>query len=87
MIDKVEFTAKNLTSNAGVLLLLNYTEEQRILQAIDEMLVFDNKSTEAIKMKHLKTLICGGFVGADKLERFLLLIAQQSMLKEIMKEP
>ena len=27
MIDKVEFTAKNLTSNAGVLLLLNYTEE------------------------------------------------------------
>ena len=35
------------------------------------MLVFDNKSTEAIKMNHLKTLICGGFVGADKLERFL----------------
>ena len=30
MIDKVEFTAKNLTSNAGVLLLLNYTEKQRI---------------------------------------------------------
>jgi len=30
MIDKIEFTAKNLTSNAGALLLLNYTEEQRI---------------------------------------------------------
>ena len=73
MIDKIEFTAKNLTSNAGVLLLLNYTEEQRIFQAIDEMLVFDNKRTEAIKMNQLKTLICGGFVGADKLERFLLL--------------
>jgi len=29
------------------------------------LLVFDNKSTEAIKMNHLKTLICGGFVGAD----------------------
>jgi len=27
-------------------------------------LVFDNKSTEAIKMNYLKTLICGGFVGA-----------------------
>ena len=26
-------------------------------------------------MNHLKTLICGGFVGADKLERFLLLKA------------
>jgi hypothetical protein len=29
------------------------------------MLVFDNKSTEAIKMNHLKTLICGGFVGVE----------------------
>ena len=64
MIDKIEFTAKNLTSNAGVLLLLNYTEEQRIFQELDEMLVFDNKSTEAIKMNYLKTLICGGLVGA-----------------------
>jgi len=73
MINKVEFTAKNLTSNAGVLLLLNYTEEQKIFQELNENLVFDNKSTEEIKMNHLKTLICGGFIGADKLERFLLL--------------
>ena len=87
MIDKVEFTAKNLTSNAGVLLIFNYTEEQRIFQELDEMLVFDNESTEAIKMNYLKTLICGGFVGADKLERFLLLKAEQLMLKEIRKEP
>jgi hypothetical protein len=50
------------------------------------MLVFDNKSTEAIKMNHLKTLICGGFVGADKLERFLSLKAEWSMLKGIRKE-
>ena len=81
MINKIEFTAKNLTSNAGVLLLLNYTEEQRIFQDFDEMLVFDNKSTEAIKMNHLKTLICGGFVGVDKLERFLLLKADP-LIKE-----
>ena len=73
MIDKVEFTAKNLTSNAGVLLLLNYTEEQKIFQDLDEMLFFENKSTEGIKMNHLKTLMCGGFVGVDKLERFNLL--------------
>jgi len=45
------------------------------------MLVFDNKSTEAIKMNHLKTLICSGFVGADKLERFLLLKADP-LIKE-----
>lgn len=62
MIDKIEFTAKNLTSNAGVLLLLNYTEEQRIFQELDKMLVFDNKSTEEIKMNHLKTLICGNVI-------------------------
>jgi len=46
MIDKIEFTATNLTSNAGVLLLLNYTEEQRTFQAIAEILVFDNESTK-----------------------------------------
>jgi len=73
MIDKVEFTAKNLTSNAGVLPLLNYTDEQGIFQDLDEMLIFGNKSTEEIKMNHLKALICGGFIGANKLERFLLL--------------
>ena len=79
MIDKIEFTAKNLTSNAGVLLLLNYTEEEGIFQELDKTLAFDNKSTEEIKMNHLKTLICGGFVGADKLERFLLLKADPLM--------
>jgi len=37
MIDKIEFTAKNITSNAVVLLLLNYTAEQRIFQELDEI--------------------------------------------------
>ena len=73
MINNVEFTAKNLTSNAGVLPLLNYTENQGIFQDLDEILFFENRSTEAIKMNHIKTLMCGGFVGVDKLERFLLL--------------
>ena len=73
MIDKIEFIAKNLTSKPGILLLLNYTNEQGIFQALDEILLFDNESTEDIKMNHLKTLICGGFVGVDKLDRFLLL--------------
>ena len=72
MINKIEFTAKNLTSNAGVLLLLNYTEEQRIFQDLNEMLFFESKSTEAIKMNHLKTIMCGGFVGVDKLDRLKL---------------
>jgi hypothetical protein len=38
-------------------------------------------------MNYLKTLICNGLVGADKLESFLLLKAEQSMLKGIRKEP
>lgn len=73
MINNIEFTAKNLTSNAGVLPLLKYTEEQNIFQEINEKLLFENSSTEKIKMNHIKTLLCGGFVGADKLERFYLL--------------
>lgn len=73
MINKIEFTAKNLTSNAGILPLLNYTEEQEIFQDINENLFFENKSTEEIKMNHIKTIICGGFIGVDKLSRFTLL--------------
>ena len=44
MIDKIEFTAKNLTSNAGVLLLLNYSNEPGIFQALDEILVLTIKA-------------------------------------------
>lgn len=58
-----------------------------MFQAITEILVFNNESTEEIKMNHLKTLICGGLVGENKLERSLLLKAEQLMLKEIRKEP
>ena len=35
------------------------------------MLTFENEHTEKIKMNHLKTLVVGGFIGIDKLERFL----------------
>ena len=82
MIAKIEFIAKNLTSNAGVLLLLNYTNEPGIFQALDEILVFDNKSTKDIKMNHLKTLICGGFVGVfdNHPESFVRKYAQRVLL-------
>ena len=73
MIDRIEFTAKNLKSNVVVLLLLNHTNEQGMFQTLDEILVFNNKSTEDKKINHLKTLICVGFVGVGKLDRFLLL--------------
>jgi len=62
MINKVKSTAKNLTSNAGFLLQFNYTEEQKICQDLNEIFLFENKSTESIKMNHIKTLMYGRFV-------------------------
>ncbi len=40
---------------------------------IDHSLVFDNASTNKIKMNHIKTMLCGNFIGIDKLERLKLL--------------
>ena len=36
---------------------------------IDHDLVFENASTNIIKMSHIKTMLCGNFIGTDKLER------------------
>jgi len=57
MIDKIEFIAKNLTSNAGFCYSLIIQRNKGYFKPFDEMLVFNNKSTEEIKMNHLKTLI------------------------------
>jgi len=81
MINDIQFTEKNLTSYAGVLPLLNYTNDEGIFQVLDEVLQFENISTEKIKMNHLKSLICGGFIGLDKLDRFLL-IRDDRLIKE-----
>jgi len=81
MINDVQFTEKNLTSYAGVLPLLNYTNEEGIFQVLDEMLLFENASTEKIKMNHLKSLICAGFIGLDRLDRFLQ-IREDRLIKE-----
>ena len=81
MINDVQFTEKNLTSYAGVLPLLNYTNEEGIFQVLNEMLIFENASTEKIKMNHLKSLICAGFIGLDRLDRFLQ-IREDRLIKE-----
>ncbi len=73
MISKIEFSAKNLTSNAGLFLLLEHANKHRIFDLIDRDLVFDNASTNKIKINHIKTMLCGNFVGIDKLERLKLL--------------
>ena len=35
--------------------------------------MFDNESTNKIKMNHIKTMLCGHFIGIEKLERLKLL--------------
>jgi hypothetical protein len=73
VINKIEFSAKNLISNAGLLLLLEHASKNEIFYLIDHDLVFENASTNKIKMNHIKTMLCGNFVGIDKLERLKLL--------------
>jgi len=73
VINKIEFSARNLTSNAGLFLLLEHANQHRIFDLIDRDLVFDNASTNKIKMNHIKTMLCGNFIGIDKLERLKLL--------------
>ena len=73
MINKINFAAKNLTSNAGLFLLLENAKTNGIFELIDADLVFDNESTNKIKMNHVKTMLCGHFIGIDKLERLKLL--------------
>ncbi len=73
MINKIEFSAKNLTSNAGLFLLFEHANKNGIFDLIDNDLVFDNVSTNKIKINHIKTMLCGNFVGIDKLERLKLL--------------
>jgi hypothetical protein len=73
VINKIDFTARNLTSNAGLFLLFENAKANGIFELIDKDLVFDNESTNKIKMNHIKTLLCGHFIGIDKLERLKLL--------------
>jgi len=73
LINKIEFSARNLTSNAGLLLLLEHARKNGVFDLIDHDLVFEHASTNKIKMNHIKTMLCGNFVGIDKLERLKLL--------------
>ncbi|VCZ49000.1 Putative transposase (identified by ISEscan HMM) [Klebsiella pneumoniae] len=64
MINKIDFKAKNLTSNAGLFCSLRM-QKQWDFDFIENDLVFDNDSTNKIKMNR-------HFIGIDKLERQLL---------------
>jgi hypothetical protein len=55
-----------------VFLLLEHDNKNGIFDLIDHDLVFDNASTNKMKMNHIKTMLCGYFIGKDKLERLKL---------------
>ncbi len=54
MINKIDFKAKNLTSNAGLFLLLENAKSNGIFDFIENDLVFDNDSTNKIKNESYK---------------------------------
>ena len=73
MIHNIVFAARNLTSNAGLFLLLENAKANGIFDLINNGLIFDHQSTNKIKMNHIKTMLCGHFIGIDRLERIKLL--------------
>lgn len=89
MINKIEFKAKNLTSNAGLFLMLENTKNNGIFEMIESDLNFESASINKIKMNHIKTMLCGHFIGIDKLER-LKLLKNDPLVREFeisVKEP
>ena len=73
VIQKIEFSARNLTSKAGLYLLLENIRRNGFFELLDMELVFESESTNKIKMNHIKTMLCGHLIGIDKLERLKLL--------------
>jgi hypothetical protein len=73
LTNKINYAARNLTSNAGLFLLFENAKNNGIFELINNDLVFDNESTNKIKMNHIKTILCGHFIGNEKFERIKLL--------------
>jgi hypothetical protein len=73
LINKTDFTAKNLRSNAGLFLLLENAKNNGIFEMINTDLVFDNESTNKIKTNRIKTILFGHIIGIDKPEGLKLL--------------
>jgi hypothetical protein len=63
VINKIEFSAKNLTSNAGLFLLLEHASKNGIFDLIDQDLVFENSSTNKIKMNTSKPCFAATSLG------------------------
>jgi hypothetical protein len=52
---------------------LEHANLNGIFDLIENILIFENASTHKILLNPIKTLLCGNFIGIDKLERLKLL--------------
>jgi len=73
VINRIEFSARDLILNAGLFRLLDHARSNGIFDLINRDLLFETQATNRIKMNHIKTMLCSNFVGIDKLERLKLL--------------
>jgi hypothetical protein len=64
MIDRIEFTARHLTSNAGLLLLLENTRKNGVFDWIDQELVFETRSTSRSRGTTSKPCCAGISLGS-----------------------
>jgi len=64
-IHKIAFAARNLTSNAGLFLLLENAKANGILNLSNAGLIFDRPSTNKIKMNHIQTMLGDHYIGID----------------------
>ena len=69
--------------------MLENTKNNGIFEMIESDLAFESASINKIKMNHIKTMLCGHFIGIDKLER-LKLLKNDPLIREFeisVKEP
>ena len=69
--------------------MLENTKNNGIFEMIENNLTFESASVNKIKMNHIKTMLCGHFIGIDKLER-LKLLKNDPLVREFdisVKEP
>ncbi len=61
MINKIEYSVRNLTSIAGLFILLEHANKIGIFDLIDKDLVIENISIKNIKTHHIKTMLWRNF--------------------------
>lgn len=68
MINKIDFIVKNLILNVGFFFFFENVKSNEIFDLVENDFVFDNDFINKIKMNYIKMMICGYFIGIDKLE-------------------